>query len=246
MARSESNELEQGLEELRLTRMVTILRDRLRLASDQNWSSRRLLKDLVEEELASRREKALAGRIRRAGLPDKWTLETFPFDRQPGVDKKHMYELAELDWIRQAINIVFMGPTGVGKSGLASSLLMKALLGGFTGLMMRTQDILNTLHESIADRKTKHLLNRFSKIDVLVLDELGYLTLNNDQCNLFFKLMDNRHLARKPTLITTNLGYDDWASNLNNAPMTKALVSRLKQRCKTIVIKGPDLRDSQT
>lgn len=246
MARAESNDLEQGLEELRLTRMATILKDRLRLASEQNWSSKRLLKDLVEEELAYRREKVLAGRIRRAGLPDKWTLETFPFDRQPGVDKKQMYDLAELDWIRQAVNLVFIGPTGVGKSGLATSLLMKALLGGFTGLMMRTQDILNTLHESIADRKTKHLLNRFSKIDVLVLDELGYLTLNDDQCNLFFKLMDNRHLARKPTLITTNLGYDDWASNLNNAPMTKALVSRLKQRCKTIVIKGPDLRDSQT
>lgn len=246
MARTESNELEQGLEELRLTRMATIVKDRLRLASDQSWSAKRLLKELVEEELAFRREKVLAGRIRRACLPDKWTLETFPFDRQPGVNKKQMYDLAELDWIRQAINLVFMGSTGVGKSGLASSFLMKALLGGFTGLMMRTQDILNMLHESIADRKTKHLLNRFSKLDVLVLDELGYLTLNNDQCNLFFKLMDNRHLARKPTLITTNLGYDDWASNLNNAPMTKALVSRLKQRCNTIVINGPDLRDSQT
>jgi len=86
-------------------------------------------------------------------------------------------------------------------------------------------------------------MNRLSRLDVLLADEMGYLCLNKDQSNLFFKLMDNRYLAKKSTIITTNLGFDDWGNFFSDPAMTAALLSRLKHRCIVIQIDGPDLRD---
>ena len=235
-------ELDQGLKELNLVHMAEIVKDLLRRAQDDKWSHKRLLRELIEAERAFRRQRALQQRIQRATLPEKWTLETFPFDRQPGVDRTLINQLAELDWVKLGINLVFIGGAGVGKTGLLSALLLKALLNGYTGIMQRTQDLLDDLHRSIADRKTKYLLNRLTRLDVLFLDEMGYLRLNEDQTNLFFKLMDDRYLAKKPTLITTNLGYDSWGQFLKNPPMVQALQSRLRHRCVTVDIKGPDLR----
>jgi DNA replication protein DnaC len=235
-------DLEQALQELRLVRAAAILKETLRVCQHESWSYKRLLRELVEQELAYRRQRALELRIERADIPEGWTLETFPFHLQPGVDRVRINELADLDFLRGGMNIVFIAKTGRGKTGLATSLLLKALLNGYTGLRRRVQDVLDDLHRSIADRRTKHVLNRLSRLDLLVADEMGYLCLNEDQGNLFFKLMDNRYRARKSTVITTNLGYDDWGSFLKNPAMTEALLSRLRQRCVTIEIEGPDLR----
>lgn len=234
--------LEEGLRELALPRMASIVKERLKRAATETWTHRRLLRDLITEEQAHRREKALASRLRRSQIPEHWSLSTFPFEQQPAVRRAQIEELAELDWVRQATNIVLIGNPGSGKTGLASSLLRQALLDGYTGQMYRTQDMLDDLHRSIADRRTKHMLNRLSRLDVLLADEVGYLNLNNEQINLFFKLMDNRYKSGRPTLVTTNLGYDEWGTFLKNPAMVKALLSRLRHRCVTIVIDGPDLR----
>ena len=235
-------DLEQGLRELRLTHMATIIKETLRVCQSESWSYKRLLRWLIDNELSFRKAHALAQRISRASIPEEWTLESYPFHLQPGVDRAQINQLAELDFVRQGTNITFIGKTGVGKTGLASSLLLKALLNGFTGIRQKVQDLVDDLHRSIADRRTKYVLTRLSNLDVLVADELGYLCLNEDKVNLFFQLMDNRYRARKATVITTNLGYDYWGRFLKNAPMTEALTSRLRQRCVTIEIVGPDLR----
>ncbi|MGH2360293.1 MAG: ATP-binding protein [bacterium] len=236
-------DLEQLFQELGLTRMAQILKETLRVCQHESWPYKRFLRWLLEAEISFRKERALERRIHRAAMPEKWTLETFPFHLQPGVNRTQINQLAELDFVRQGINIAFIGSTGVGKTGLASSLLLKALLNGYTGIRQKVQDLLDDLHRSIADRRTKCVLNRLSRMDVLCADELGYLNLNEDQANLLFTLMDNRYRARKATIITTNMGYDDWGKFLKNAAMTNALISRFRQRCVTITIHGPDLRE---
>lgn len=241
MARREAD-LERFLRELGLSRMADILKERLRLCQHESWSYRRLLQDLLEEELAFRRQRALERRIKRANLPEGWCLETFPFHLQPGVDRGQINELAELDFLRQGINLVFVAGTGRGKSGLSCSLLKKALLNGHTGMRQKVQDLLDDLHRSIADRRTTNLLRRLTRLDLLVADEMGHLNINADQANLFFKLIDDRYEARKATIITTNLHYDDWGQYLKNPPLTAALLSRLRHRCITIEINGPDIR----
>jgi DNA replication protein DnaC len=90
---------------------------------------------------------------------------------------------AELEFVPKAENIVFVGPTGVGKTGLASGLLLKALQNGYRGVFMRAQDLFDEMYASIADRSTRRLLNRLAKADVLVIDEMGYLNLRPEQTN---------------------------------------------------------------
>ena len=114
----------------------------------------------------------------RASCPRPWTLETFPFKRQPGVNQRQIRTFAELDFIPKAENIVFIGPTGVGKTGLASALLLKALQNGYRGLFIRAQDLFDEMYASLADRSTRKLAALARQVDVLVIDEMGYLNLN--------------------------------------------------------------------
>jgi DNA replication protein DnaC len=189
-------------------------------------------------------EAALAWRIKRAGLPEQWTLESFPFKRQPGVNQRQIRTFAELEFVPKAENIVFIGPTGVGKTGLASALLLKALQNGHRGVFMRAQDLFDEMYASLADRSTRQLLKRLARLDVLAIDEFGYLNLKPEQSNIFFKLMEERY-RQHPTIITTNLGYDEWVNFLGNHAMVEALLSRLRHYCHTVNIDGPSLRELQ-
>ena len=142
----------------------------------------------------------------------------------------------------KAENIVFIGSTGVGKTGLASALLLKALQNGHRGIFMRAQDLFDEMYASLADRSTRKLLNRLSNADVLVIDEMGYLNLKPEQTNIFFKLMEERY-RRRPTIITTNLEYTEWGGFLGNKALVSALLSRLRHQCHTVRIDGPSLRE---
>jgi DNA replication protein DnaC len=100
------------------------------------------------------------------------------------------------------------------------------------------------MYASLADRSTPKYIRRLSRIDVLAIDEMGYLTIRPEQANVFFRLMEERY-TRKPTILTTNLAYDEWQRFLGNAPMVDALLSRLQHRCHTVTIEGPSLRDPE-
>jgi len=204
----------------------------------------RLFARLMRAEWNHRQESALAARIRRAKLPEEWTLESFPFKKQPGVSQRQIRTLAELDFVPKAENVVFIGPTAVGKTGLASGLLLKAMQDGYRGMFVSAQDLFDEMYASLADRSTRRLLNRLARIDVLVIDEMGYLNLKPEQTNTFFKLMHERY-RRRPTIITTNLEYAEWHDFFGNVKLVEALLSRLRHKCHTIKIDGPPLREPQ-
>ena len=210
----------------------------MRAAEKEDVSYSEFVTRLLRAQWYTRQETALAWRIRRANLPERWSLETFPFARQPGVQRKQIHTLAELEFIP------LVGPTGVGKTGLASGLLLKALENGYRGQFIRAQDLFDEMYASLADRSTRQLLKRLARLDVLLIDELGYLNLKPEQSNIFFKLMEERY-HRRSTLITTNLEYDEWHNFLGNRAMVDALLSRLRHYCHTVRIKGPSLRDPQ-
>jgi DNA replication protein DnaC len=199
---------------------------------------------LSRAEWHSRQEQALKARIERADLPEHWTLETFPFNKQPGVNRRQIRTFAELDFIPKAENIVFIGKSSMGKTGLACGILLKALENGYRCQFIRAQDLFDEMYASLADRSSRKLLNRLVKLDVLLIDELGYINVKPEQANIFFKLIEERYRHR-PTIITTNLSYDEWPNFLGNPQMVDALLSRLRHFCHTVRIDGPELRELQ-
>jgi DNA replication protein DnaC len=236
------DELDQLLKNLHLSRIHAILEDELRHAEKEQLACREFLLRLLRAQWHHKQESALAWRIKRAAMPELWTLESFPFKRQPGVSHRLIRDFAGLDFVARAENIVFIGDTAVGKTGLATGLLLKALQNGYRGLFLKAQDLFDEMYASLADRSSRKLLNRLARVDVLVVDEMGYLNLRPEQTNVFFRLMEERY-RRKATIITTNLEYEEWHNFLGNKALCNALLSRLRHQCHTVRIDGPALRE---
>jgi len=239
-----NDDLEQLLRSLHLKKIAEILDEQLAQANKKGQPFTTLFARLLRAEWQSRQESALAWRIKRAAMPEQWTLESFPFKRQPGITQRQIRTFAELDFIPRAENIVFIGPMGVGKTGLACGLLLKVLQNGYRCIFIRAQDLFDEMYASLADRSTRKLLNSLARVPLLLVDEMGYLNLKPEQTNIFFKLMEERY-RRHPTIITTNLDYPEWHGFLGNKHLVEALLSRLRHQCHTVRIKGPSLRDPQ-
>jgi DNA replication protein DnaC len=239
-----NEDLEQLFKGLRLKRVAEIWDAEVKKAEKEGLPIAKLMARLLRAEWHYRQESALAWRIKQADMPEQWSLESFPFKRQPGVNQRQIRTFAELDFIAKAENIVFIGPTAVGKSGLACGLLLKALQNGYRGLFISAQDLFDEMYSSLADRSTRKLLKYLARVDVLVIDEMGYLNLKPEQTNIFFKLMEERYRVH-PTIITTNLEYEEWPNFLGNKALVEALLSRLRHQCHTVRINGPGLRDPQ-
>jgi DNA replication protein DnaC len=239
-----TDEIDQLLRSLHLTKIAAIIGDELAHAKKHQPAYDTFLARLLRAQYQHRQETSLAWRIKQAHFPEIWTLESFPFKRQPGVNAKQIRALAELEFVPKAENVVLIGPTAVGKTGLASGLLLKAIQNGYRGRFISAQDLFDEMYASLADRSTRQLLNGLIRIPCLLIDELGYVNLRPEQTNIFFKLMEERY-RRHPTIVTTNMDYPEWQSFLGNKALVDALLSRLRHQCHTIRIDGPSLRDPQ-
>jgi DNA replication protein DnaC len=166
-----TEELEQLRKNLKLRRILEIYDEQLRAADKDDISYSDFVTRLVRAQFQAKQEGALEWRIRRANLPERWTMETFPFARQPGVNRKQIRGFAELEeFIAKTENIVLVGKTGVGKTGLACSLLLKALENGYRCQFVRAQDLFDEMYASLADRSTRQLLKRLARLDLLLID----------------------------------------------------------------------------
>jgi len=136
-----NEELEQLLKNLHLKKILAIIEDELKNADEQQLTYADFLLRLARAQWHFNQESSLAWRIKRAGMPEQWTLESFPFKRQPGVSRRKIRTFANLDFIARAENIVFIGDTGVGKTGLAMGILLKALQNGYRGIFVQAQEL---------------------------------------------------------------------------------------------------------
>ena len=230
------------IEQLHLRGIADSLETVLTKARQQGQSAEEVLQKLLEIEYQYRNTRKLENRLKAAKLPWEWSIDTFPFKRQPAVKKSQIMSLAKLEFITHFENVIFIGKPGTGKTGLAISLLRLALINGYRGRFYKAQDLLNELYASLADRSTSRLLKTIANYDVIIIDELGYLTLTSEQINIFFKLIDMRY-HKKSTIITTNLDVSAWYDVFKQKELVDAMLDRLNHYCTTIKIDGASLRD---
>jgi DNA replication protein DnaC len=217
------------LKHLRLSRLLEHWDEDMAMARRKRFSAERLMKHLVQEEYRAKCENARVMRRKRANIPEILEMETFPFSRQPKLDRKRVMSLYDsFDYMVKQQNVVWLGPTGVGKTGLATAFLLQAIDRGHRGYFIAFPELLAELFASLADRSEQKVLRRYVSYDCLVIDEVGYVEVEPAQVGLFFTLMQKRH-KRKTTLITTNLGFSEWQSFLHNTHLTAALVDRLTE-----------------
>lgn len=230
-------ELTKTLKDLRLWGLQRHWDEYLALAQEQDFSPVRLLRYVVEEEGKLHRDNARRLRLKRADIPELFLMETFPFERQPKLDKKKILFLYDgFDYMTQNRNCLWLGPTGCGKTGLATGFLIQAIQRGYSGRFIRFPDLITELFRSVADHSEAEVLKRYLGYDCLLVDEIGYVETEAVQVGLFFTLMHQRH-RRKPTLVTSNLGFSEWRSFLKNDHLTAALIDRLTENSHVINMK---------
>ncbi len=232
-----NEELEKMLRYLRLGNLLANWDDYLAMARKRRFSPVRFLKYVVEEEHKTKVENARKLRLKKAKIPEELVIDTYPFKRQPKLDRKKIMSLYDaFDYMTKSRNIIWVGPTGVGKTGLATGFLIQAINRGYKGRYIMFRDLVEELFQAGADHSEEQVLKNYLAYDCLLIDELGYVEVEPAQVGLFFTLLHKRH-RRKPTLITSNLGFSDWRLFLKNDQLTAALIDRLTENSHVINMK---------
>ncbi len=230
--------LEQMLKYLGLRELLANWDHHISIAQKGSFSSVRFLKYVIEQEYKTKRENARKRRISLAKIPENYVMETFPFDRQPQLNRKRILSLYDcFDYMSKQQNIIWIGPTGTGKTGLATAFLTEAINKGYRGKFILFPELVETLYQSLADHSEEKTLKTFASYDCLLIDELGFIETDPVQVGLFFTLMHKRH-KQKTTLITSNLGFEQWGSFLKNTQLTAALIDRLTENSHVISMKN--------
>jgi DNA replication protein DnaC len=228
----------KALKYLRLSGLLAHWDEYLALARKQDFSPVHLLQYVLEQECKIKGDNARKLRLQRACIPEPFVMETYPFDRQPKLDKKKILSLYDaFDYGAKNQNIIWMGPTGCGKTGLATSFLIQAIHRGHTGRYILFPELVAELFTSVADHSEPKVIKRYLSYDCLLIDEMDYVEVEPVQVGLFFTLMHKRH-RKKPTLITSNLGFSEWRSFLKNDRLTAALIDRLTENSHVINMKN--------
>ncbi len=230
-------ELKNKLKYLHLTDLTLNWERYLQLAAKSNFSHAQLLAYVVAEQYRIKKENARKMSLRRAKIPEQLLMETFPFNQQPALNKKKILALYDsFEYISKSENIIWIGPTGAGKTGLATAFLIQAIEHGYSGYFIGFLALVEKLYQSVADHSEEKVIKTLAAYDCLLIDELGYVEVEPVQVGLFFTLMNKRH-KKKTTLITSNLGFSEWVSFLKNEHLTAALIDRLTESTHIINMK---------
>lgn len=200
------------------------------------WTS-----ELLAWEEAERARRSLERRLRSAHIGRFKPLADFDWDWPTQCDRATLQELMTLSFMTDATNVVLVGPSGVGKSMLASNLGHQALIQGRTVLFATAGQLLGDLAALDSDSTLRRRLRHYAAPDLLLIDEVGYLSYSNRHADLLFELISRRY-EHKSTVLTTNRAFKEWKEVFPNAACVVSLIDRLVHRCEVVVIEGESYR----
>jgi DNA replication protein DnaC len=236
-------ELIRKCRELRLRSWTDNLERVMEDAAQKNWTMTRSLEHLLNLELEKRRQARVNNCFKSSRLDEKQTIDRFDFAFHASrkEQKARILRLLDLDFIKEKRDVIFIGNTGLGKSFLAKCLAYAATQDGIKTLFTSTIEMINQLIAAEAEKNLLKKLHYYQSFDLLVCDEIGYLSLGTQGSNLFFQVITARH-QKKSTAITTNLPFSAWGSVFESTPVATVIVDRLVFRSEIIILEGPSYR----
>ena len=197
---------------------------------------------LVEGEFQQRQQRTIQRRVRAARFPVLKTLGQFRWDWPKKINRLQVQNLFRLDFLDHHVNPIFIGTVGVGKTHLASALGYAACLEGHAVLFANAISVINDLSAAQKRGDLKRELKKYLRPRALILDEIGYLPIDQHGANLLFQVISQRY-ERGSTILTTNKPFKQWPSIFNNdSTITSAVLDRLLHHAETVVIEGPSYR----
>ena len=210
-------------------------------AEESECSYLTFLTHLLEYEKKRREEKQLEKRLKWATFPFHKTLDEFDLKEQQSLSKKHMNQLKEMIWLEQMYNIIFLGPPGVGKTHLAVGLGLEALYQGYKVMFITMGELIQTLKTEEISRKSQTKLKRIRKADLVIIDDLMFMAINQNEANLFFHLINDLY-NNASIILTSNKAPKEWGELLGDPAMTTALLDRILHRAEIIHLNGDSYR----
>jgi DNA replication protein DnaC len=206
-------------------------------AASRQEDYKTFLSQALSTEWQGRYQRGIEVRLRQARFPWLKTLEQFDFDFQPSVDRRMLRELAGLSFVERAHNVILLGPPGVGKTHLAIALGVKAVEAGYSALFLTLETLMTRLVRALNENRLERSLQQLTYPKVLVIDEIGYLPLSQQEANLFFRLVVRRY-ERASLIITSNKSFLDWGETFGDPVLATAILDRLLHYSTTLNIKG--------
>ena len=233
------------LKDLRLPAIANQWQDRAEMAEKAHWSYGEFLADVMAIEHSLRSQKRLERAYKNAKLPIGKTLASFNFDEITSINAANISRMAQdKQWVDDAQNLVLFGPYGVGKTHLAAAIGYGLLELGVKVLFSSTTLLVQTLQQAKAEFKLKQALDRLSKYQLLILDDMGYVKKSEQETSVLFELIAHRYESGS-MIITANQAFGDWDSLFPDKIMAVAAVDRIVHHATIINVNGPSWRTKQ-